>query len=121
MTETGLQRMLDDEVFGRAYGLALPASIAGIAVGSLIAPALVSAFGQSAALLVCGAVVTAYCAVAWRSRPAVVAAPAAAPTVARPAVGAPMAGAPTVVMPVIAPPGPVPMPALTPGRDALVR
>ena len=38
MTETGLQRMLDDEVFGRAYGLALPASIAGIAAGSLVAP-----------------------------------------------------------------------------------
>jgi hypothetical protein len=70
---------------------------------------------------VCGTVVTAYCAVAWRSRPAVVAAPAAAPTVARPAVGAPMAGAPTVVMLVIAPAGPVPMPALAPGRDALVR
>jgi predicted MFS family arabinose efflux permease len=121
MTETGLQRMLDDEVFGRAYGLALPASIAGIAAGSLIAPALVSAFGQSAALLVCGAVVTAYCAVAWRSRPAGAAATAGAPAVARPAVGAPMAGAPTVVMPVIAPAGPVPMPALAPGRDALVR
>ncbi len=102
MTETGLQRMLNDEVFGRAYGLALPASIAGIAVGSLIAPALVSAFGQSAALLVCGAVVTAYCAVAWRSRPA----GAAAPAIARPPVTAPMAGAPTVVMPVIAPCGP---------------
>ena len=116
MTETGLQRMLNDEVFGRAYGLALPASIAGIAVGSLIAPALVSAFGQSAALLVCGAVVTAYCAVAWRSRPA----GAAAPAIARPAVTAPMAGAPTVVMPVIAPAGPVPLPALTPGRDALI-
>jgi MFS family permease len=115
MTETGLQRMLDDEVFGRAYGLALPASIAGIAVGSLIAPALVSAFGQSAALLVCGAVATGYCAVAWRSRQA-----AAAPAVARPAVAAPMAGAPTVVMPVIAPAGPVPLPTLTPGRDVLI-
>ena len=102
MTETGLQRMLDDEVFGRAYGLALPASIAGIAAGSLIAPALVSAFGQTAALLACGAVVTAYCAVVWRSRPA----GAAAPAIARPAVTAPMAGAPTVVMPVIAPGGP---------------
>ncbi len=120
MTETGLQRMLDDEVFGRAYGLALPASIAGIAAGSLIAPALVSAFGQSAALLGCGAVVTAYCAVAWRSRPAGAAAPAAAPAVARQAVGAPMAGAPTVVMPVIAPAGPVPMPALASGRDVLI-
>ena len=67
MTETGLQRMLDDEVFGRAYGLALPASIAGIAAGSLIAPVLVSSFGGTAALLACGGVVLAYCAVMWRS------------------------------------------------------
>ena len=55
MAETGLQRMLDDEVFGRAYGLALPASIAGIAVGSVVAPALVSAVGLTAALLACEA------------------------------------------------------------------
>ena len=67
MTETGLQRMLDDEVFCRAYGLALPASIAGIAAGSLIAPALVSAFGGTAALLASGGIVLAYCAVLWRS------------------------------------------------------
>ena len=67
--------MLDDKVFGRAYGLALPASIAGIAAGSLIAPALVSAFGATAALLACGAVVTSYCAIVWRSRPAEATAP----------------------------------------------
>jgi predicted MFS family arabinose efflux permease len=38
LTETGLQRMLDEDVFGRAYGLALPASLAGIVAGSLVAP-----------------------------------------------------------------------------------
>jgi hypothetical protein len=113
MTETGLQRMLDDEVFGRAYGLALPASIAGIAVGSLIAPALVSAFGATAALLACGAVVTAYCAVVGRARPAATAAPAVtAPAVTASTAAAPITGAPTVVMPVIAPAGPVPVPAV---------
>jgi MFS family permease len=112
MTETGLQRMLDDEVFGRAYGLALPASIAGIAVGSLIAPALVSAFGATTALLACGAVVTAYCAVVWRTRPAQTAPTAVTPMAAAVPVAAPMIGAPTVVMPVIAPAGPVPMPAV---------
>ena len=37
LTDTGLQRMLDEDVFGRAYGLALPASLAGIVVGSLVA------------------------------------------------------------------------------------
>ena len=56
MTETGLQRTLPPDVFGRAYGLALPASIAGIVVGSLIAPLLASALGTTGALLACGAV-----------------------------------------------------------------
>jgi MFS family permease len=128
MTETGLQRMLDDEVFGRAYGLALPASIGGIAVGSLIAPVLVSAFGETAALLACGAVVTSYCAVLWRSRPTEItmqaaAAPlAGAPTVPAPALGAPsgpvpLAGAPTVPAPRWREAPPVP--ALIPGGDVL--
>ncbi|MGH3246378.1 MAG: MFS transporter, partial [Trebonia sp.] len=98
MTETGLQRMLDDEVFGRAYGLALPASIAGIAVGSVVAPVLVAALGGTSALLICGAVVTAYCAVVWRSRPTATATATAAPAVATPAAP-PMIGAPTVAMP----------------------
>jgi MFS family permease len=128
MTETGLQRMLDDEVFGRAYGLALPASIGGIAVGSLIAPVLVSAFGQTAALLTCGALVTGYCAVLWRSRPTettmrAAAAPlAGAPTVPAPALGAPsgpvpLAGAPTMPAPRWREAPPVP--ALIPGGDVL--
>ena len=34
LTETTLQRELDEDVFGRAYGLAFPAAIAGIVVGS---------------------------------------------------------------------------------------
>src|SRR5205085_8301557 len=34
LTETTLQRELDEDVFGRAYGLALPATLAGIVVGS---------------------------------------------------------------------------------------
>jgi MFS family permease len=60
MTETGLQRMLSAEVFGRAYGLAIPASIAGIAVGSLIAPLLVDALGLNGALAACGAIALGY-------------------------------------------------------------
>jgi MFS family permease len=60
MTETGLQRMLPEDVFGRAYGLAIPASIGGIVVGSLIAPVLVSAIGLTGALVTCGSVATAY-------------------------------------------------------------
>ncbi|MGH3211193.1 MAG: MFS transporter [Trebonia sp.] len=114
MTETGLQRMLDDEVFGRAYGLALPASIGGIAAGSLLAPVMVSAFGATVALLSCGAVVTSYCAVVWRSRPA----DATAPAAGAPAATAPLIGAPTLALPAIVPAGPVPV--LAPGRDALI-
>ena len=60
MTETGLQRLLPDDVFGRAYGLAIPASIGGIVVGSLIAPVLVSAAGLSGALVISGAVAVGY-------------------------------------------------------------
>ncbi len=60
LTETGLQRTLDEEVFGRAYGLAVPASLGGIVAGSLIAPALVGFLGESGALLVAGLGVLCY-------------------------------------------------------------
>ena len=73
--------------FSRDEVAALPASIGGIALGSLVAPVLVSAFGQTAALLTCGAVVTGYCAVLWRARPTETTMQAAA---------APLPGAPTV-------------------------
>ena len=38
LTETGLQRMLPPETFGRAYGLALPASLGGIVAGGSSPP-----------------------------------------------------------------------------------
>ena len=60
LTETSLQRTLDDEVFGRAYGLAVPASLGGIVVGSLIAPLLAAALGGSGALIAVGGAVLAY-------------------------------------------------------------
>jgi predicted MFS family arabinose efflux permease len=60
MTETGLQRTLPHDVFGRAYGLAIPVSIGGIGAGSLIASALASTVGLTGALLVCGAITVAY-------------------------------------------------------------
>jgi hypothetical protein len=47
-------------VFGRAYGLALPASIAGIVVGSAVAPLLASLLGTAGALTAAGSVVLAY-------------------------------------------------------------
>jgi MFS family permease len=60
VAETSLQRTLPADVFGRAYGLAVPASIAGIVVGSLIAPLLTSALGGGGALMACGAAAIAY-------------------------------------------------------------
>ena len=60
LTETTLQRELDEDVFGRAYGIAFPAAIAGIVVGSAIAPGLAVLLGGSGALVVVGAVVLAY-------------------------------------------------------------
>jgi MFS family permease len=60
LTDTMLQRTLDEDVFGRAYGLALPASIAGIVIGSAIAPVLASLLGASGALVAVGGAVLAY-------------------------------------------------------------
>ena len=67
MTDTGLQRMLDEDVFGRAYGLAIPASLGGIVVGSLIAPVLATALGGSGALVAVGGAVLAYAALVLRT------------------------------------------------------
>jgi MFS family permease len=76
MTETGLQRMLPEEVYGRAYGLALPASVAGIVAGSLSAPVLVSWLGATGALLACGAAVVGYAALLLRGTDSPAPAPA---------------------------------------------
>jgi hypothetical protein len=76
MMETCLQRTLDEEVFGRAYGLAIPASLGGILVGSLIGPALSGAVGTSGALVITGCAVVCYAAVMLRNGGSV---PAAAP------------------------------------------
>ncbi|HEY3902445.1 MAG TPA: MFS transporter [Streptosporangiaceae bacterium] len=59
-TETGLQRTLGAEVFGRAYGLALPAILGGIVVGSLIAPVLLSVLGVTGALIAAGFLMLGY-------------------------------------------------------------
>jgi MFS family permease len=64
--ETCLQRTMDEEVFGRAYGLAIPASLGGILVGSLIGPALSGVVGTSGALVITGCAVICYAAVVLR-------------------------------------------------------
>jgi MFS family permease len=60
LTETSLQRSLPADVFGRAYGLALPASLAGIVVGSLAAPLLITWFGGTLAMVICGGAAVVY-------------------------------------------------------------
>jgi MFS family permease len=62
LTETALQRDLDEEVFARAYGIALPAAIAGIVGGSLVAAPLVMVIGLAGALLATGVLTAAYAA-----------------------------------------------------------
>jgi MFS family permease len=86
LTDTGLQRALAPEVLGRAYGLAFPAAVGGIAVGSLAAPLLVAAVGLQGAMVGIG-VLVALVAVAVVGRP-VARAPMPVPMpVPAPAVG----------------------------------
>jgi MFS family permease len=54
LSETALPRLLSGDVLGRAYGLALPASLGGIVAGSLVAGPLISMFGLQAALTAAG-------------------------------------------------------------------
>ncbi len=67
LTETTLQRGLDESVFARAYGFAFPAAIAGIAIGAAVAAPLIAALGLTWALVVVGALVLAYA--AWLVAP----------------------------------------------------
>ena len=60
LCETALQRELDDEVFTRAYGIALPVSIAGIVVGSLVAAPLVALVGLTGAIVGTGLLAAGY-------------------------------------------------------------
>jgi MFS family permease len=57
LTDTLLARSLDEAVLARAYGLAYPASIGGIVLGSLVAAPLVAAVGPGGALVAVGAYV----------------------------------------------------------------
>jgi MFS family permease len=77
LTETTLQRDLDEDVFARAYGIAFPASIGGIVIGSLIAAPLVALFGLTGALLTIAVLAGGYATVVARAKAA--AAPPAEP------------------------------------------
>jgi MFS family permease len=61
LSETALPMLLDDAVIGRAYGLALPVTIGGIAAGSLLAGPLVAVAGVRGSFGVAAAAVIAVC------------------------------------------------------------
>jgi predicted MFS family arabinose efflux permease len=65
--DTALQRSLDPAVFARAYGLVLPAALAGIALGALLAPPCVELVGLDGTLLIVAAACVAYGAVVGAS------------------------------------------------------
>jgi hypothetical protein len=50
------------ETENRAYGLAILAAVAGIAIGAIAAPVVASAFGGAGALVACGGLVMGYAA-----------------------------------------------------------
>ncbi|MBO0812361.1 MAG: MFS transporter [Microlunatus sp.] len=68
LADTGLQKSLDEEVLGRAYGIALPAAVAGIAVGSLVAAPLVDLLGLRGSLCALGALAAGHALVLLRPR-----------------------------------------------------
>jgi MFS family permease len=63
LCETALQRELDEDVFARAYGVALPVVIGGIVLGSLIAAPLVALLGLAGAIAGTGVLAGGYAAV----------------------------------------------------------
>jgi predicted MFS family arabinose efflux permease len=62
VVDTYLQRSLDPAVFASAYGLALPAALAGIVAGALVTPPCLSLVGLDGTLALFGAIALAYAA-----------------------------------------------------------
>jgi predicted MFS family arabinose efflux permease len=60
LAETRMQRLLDEAVFARAYGLALPCALAGIVAGALIAAPLTALLGMAGAMAALAAAVALY-------------------------------------------------------------
>jgi predicted MFS family arabinose efflux permease len=66
LSETALPRLLDDAVLARAYGLALPAWLAGIVAGALVAGPLLATLGVTGTLMLAGSFVLAVAALLLR-------------------------------------------------------
>jgi len=60
LCETALQRELDEDVFARAYGVALPMILGGIVAGSLLAAPLSALVGMTGAIVVTGLLAAGY-------------------------------------------------------------
>jgi len=75
VSDTTLQRSLDPTVFARAYGLVVPACVAGIALGALLAAPCVALIGLDGTLALTGALMLAYGALAFARPRAAVPAP----------------------------------------------
>jgi hypothetical protein len=58
--DTALQRSLDPAVFVRAYGIVLPAALAGIVLGALLAPVCVQLVGLNGTLVIVAGACVAY-------------------------------------------------------------
>jgi predicted MFS family arabinose efflux permease len=70
LSETALQRALPEAVLGGAFGLVVPASLAGIVAGALVAAPLAAAFGLAGALTAIAAAVLLLLGALTVSRPA---------------------------------------------------
>jgi MFS family permease len=71
LCETALQRELHEEVFARAYGVALPAILGGIVVGSLLAAPLVALVGLTGSIVATGLLAAGYAGIVVLPRRAV--------------------------------------------------
>jgi MFS family permease len=63
---TLLQRIVPDDVLARALGATWGLAMGGVAIGSIIAPAMVSLLGAQAALVVVGMILPVLALVSWR-------------------------------------------------------
>ena len=64
---TLVQRIVDDAVLGRVFGVLETGSYAGVGIGAIVAPALVGLFGIRAALVASGLILPALALVFWRT------------------------------------------------------
>ncbi len=64
--ETLLQRLIPDDLLGRVLGVMFGAATAGMGIGAIVAPALISGLGARGALIATGAFLPALVLLSWR-------------------------------------------------------